>query len=112
SVSPAMDIKMLIRGLAYVVLLGALLATAIAFNNRQYPVESLRPEPSPIAAPPGIKLAHCRRLGAEAANDAVGKAVWEPNHEAYLDSKKRCQDRAACDIPETLKGPVCRSKKR
>ena len=107
-----MDIKMLTRGLAYVVLLGALLATAIAFNNRQYPVESLRTEPSPTSTVVDIKLAHCNAIGSEAASDTICQAMWDAGRKRFLESKKLDQDRVSGAVPGTsgLIQPALRSE--
>jgi len=89
-----MNFKILFRGIAYLALAVALLATAIALNNRQYPpAETSKIESSP---PPGTldaELACCKAIGTEAADDASCKAVWQANRERFLESKKLYQDR-------------------
>jgi conjugative transfer region protein TrbK len=82
-----MDIKTLTRGLAYIVLAGALLVAAIALNNRQYrATEALTPSPTPSAL--DSELARCNAIGAEAADDVVCKAVWEANRKRFFESHK------------------------
>ena len=73
-----MDIKSSIRGAAYVILAGALLATAVALNNPQDPTSSAsRGDPSRAPGAVDSELAHCRALDAEAADDAARKATWQ-----------------------------------
>jgi conjugative transfer region protein TrbK len=95
-----MSFKIVIRGVAYVVLIVALLATAIALNNRQYqPANTLRAEPSAATDNLDGELARCKALGAEAANDAGCKAVWQASRERFLNAKKLYQDRAPDALP-------------
>jgi conjugative transfer region protein TrbK len=97
-----MDIRILSRGLAYVALAGALLAAAIALNNRQYPTTAAsKTEPSTTPGALVAELAHCKAIGAKAANDAVCKAVWEANRERFFESKKLYQDRLTDVVPAT-----------
>jgi conjugative transfer region protein TrbK len=97
-----MDIKTLTRGLAYVVLAGALFTAAIALNNRQYPTpEASKSKPSPTPGALDAELARCKAIGAEATNDAVCKAVWEANRERFFESKKLYQDRVPNPAPAT-----------
>ncbi len=102
-----MDIKILTRGVAYLALAGALLATAIAMNNRRYPIsDASRTEPSPATGALDAELAHCKAIGAEAADDAVCKAIWEANRGRFFEFRKLYQDRvtdvvsAAPDLKE------------
>jgi conjugative transfer region protein TrbK len=97
-----MDITILTRGLAYVALAGALLAAAIALNNRQYPTTAAsKTEPSTTPGALDAELAHCKAIGAKAANDAVCKAAWEANRERFFESKKLYQDRLTDIVPAT-----------
>jgi conjugative transfer region protein TrbK len=83
-----MEIGTIARGVAYVALAGALLAAAVALNNRQYPTpETSTNELSPAASALDAELARCKAIGAAAANDAVCKAVWEANRERFLDPR-------------------------
>jgi conjugative transfer region protein TrbK len=96
-----MDIRILTRGLAYVALAGALLA-AIALNNRQYPTPAAsKTEPSTTPGALDAELAHCKAIGAKAANDAVCRAVWEANRKRVFESKKLDQDRVTDVVPAT-----------
>ena len=71
-----MDIKSSIRAAAYVILGGALLATAVALNNPQDPTSSAsRGDPSRASGALEFELARCRALDAE--DDAACKAAWQ-----------------------------------
>ena len=95
-----MTFRIVIRGVAYVVLAVALLATAIALNNRQYqPPGSLQDEPSPAIDNLDAELARCKALGTEAANDAGCKAVWQASRDRFLNSKKLYRDRVTDSGP-------------
>ena len=97
-----MDIKSLVRGVAYVALACALLATAVVLNNRQYSIPSAsNGDPSPNAGALDPELARCRALGAEAAQDAACEAAWEANRERFFGSKKLYQDRVTDGVPTT-----------
>jgi len=98
-----MNIKVLIRGVAYVLLAVALLATAIALNNRQYqPEGTLAAEPSPATDNLDAELARCKALGTKAANDAGCKAVWQSSRDRFLNSKKLYRDRVTDPPTATL----------
>jgi|SRR5579871_3976639 len=93
-----MGIKNPTRGLAYIVLAGALLVAAVALNNRQYrPTEAPKPSPTPSAL--DSELSHCNAMGVEAADDVVCKAVWEANRKRFFESKKLYQDRVPNPAP-------------
>lgn len=103
-----MDIKILSRSVAYVALAGALVAAAIALNNRQYPTtQASMAAPAPSSGAPDAEFAHCKAIGAEAADDAVCKAVWEANRERFFQSRTRYRDRVTDVVPatSTLKEP-------
>jgi conjugative transfer region protein TrbK len=90
-----MRFKIVIRGVAYLVLAVALLATAISLNNRQYPpAGTLQAKPSSAIDNPGVALARCKALGTEAANDAGCKAVWQASRERFLNAKEPYRDHA------------------
>ena len=98
-----MNIKVLIRGVAYVVLAVALLATAIALNNRQYlPEGALPAESSPATDNLDAELARCKALGTRAANDAGCKAVWQASRDRFLNSKKLYPERVTDPAAATL----------
>ena len=98
-----MSFKIVIRGVAYLVLAVALLATAIALNNRQYPPTStLETAPSSADDDLDAELVRCKALGTEAANDAGCKAVWQASRERFLSAKKLYQDRAPDSLPAAL----------
>lgn len=91
----------LVRGVAYIALAGALLATAVALNDRRYPTPSAsNGDPSPNAGPLDRALARCK-IAPEAAQDAACKAAWEANRERFLGSKKLYQDRVTDTGPAT-----------
>ena len=95
-----MSFKIVIRGVAYVVLAVALLATAIALNNRQYkPAGSLQAEPASAEDDLDGELVRCKALRTQAAEDARCKAVWRASRERSLNSKKLYQDRAPDALP-------------
>lgn len=97
-----MDTKILIRGVAYVALAGALLASAAALNNRKDPTRSAsNGDLSPNVGAPDAELSRCKALGAEAAQDAACKDAWKANRERFLGSKKLYQDRVTDGVPAT-----------
>ena len=95
-----MSFRIVIRGVAYIVLAVALLATAIALNNRQYqPASSLASAPSSAEDEFHAELARCKALRTEAANDTGCKAVWQASRERFLKGNKPYQDRAPGSPP-------------
>src|SRR3974390_570036 len=89
-----MDINIFIRGAAYVILAGALLAAAAALNNRPYPIPPASSgDPSRESGAVDCELARCRALEAEAAGDAACKAAWQADRERFLGLRKIPQDR-------------------
>jgi conjugative transfer region protein TrbK len=99
--------KIVIRGVAYVVLAVALLVTAIALNNRQYQQPGiLDSAPSPAADDFDAELAHCKALGTEAANDANCKAAWQSSRERFFNGSKPYQDRAPVALPPASNKPA------
>jgi conjugative transfer region protein TrbK len=102
-----MAFKIVIRGVAYVVLTVALLATAIVLNNRQYRQPGiLQSTPSPAEDDFAAELAHCKALGTEAANDARCKALWQASREHFLNGSKPYQDRAPVSLPPASNEPA------
>jgi conjugative transfer region protein TrbK len=102
-----MSFRTVMRSLAYLVLAVALLAIAIALNNRQYPTASaLQAEPSSTADNLDAELARCKALGTEAANDAGCKAVWQASRERFVNSNKLYQDRAPVSLPPASNEPT------
>jgi conjugative transfer region protein TrbK len=95
-----MRFKIVIRGVAYLVLAVAFLATAIALNNRQYQqAVILQAEPSSTIDNLSAGLARCKALGTEAANDTGCKAAWQASRERFLNAKKPYQDHAPYSLP-------------
>lgn len=93
-----MRFRIVIRGLAYFVLAVALLATAIALNNRRYqPTGILQAEPSFKIDNLDAALAHCKALGTAAANDAGCTAVWQASRERFLNGPH--QEHAPDSLP-------------
>ena len=91
-----MGIKGLVRGVAYVALAGALLATAVALNNRRSPTPSAsNGDPSANSGALDPEIGRCKALGADAAQNAACKAAWQANRERFLESKKLPQQRVA-----------------
>jgi conjugative transfer region protein TrbK len=102
-----MSFKIIIRGVAYLVLAIALLAIAIAPNNRQYPpAGALDAEPSSTADNLDAELARCKALGTDAANDADCKAVWQASRERFVNGNKLYQDRAPVSLPPASNKPA------
>lgn len=88
-----MRLRIVIRGVAYLILVVALLAAAIALNNRQYPPAGiLRAEPSSAIDNLDAELARCKVLDIEAAKDAGCKAVWQASRARFLNAKEPYQD--------------------
>jgi len=89
-----MDINILIRAAAYVILAGALLAAAVALDNRPYPMPPASSgDPSRESGALDSELARCRALEAAAADDAACKTAWQANRERFLGLRKLPQDR-------------------
>jgi conjugative transfer region protein TrbK len=102
-----MAFKIVIRGVAYIVLAVALLATAIVLNNRQYQQPGiLDSTPSPAADDFAAELARCKALGTKATNDARCKAVWQASRERFLNGSKPYQDRAPVALPPASNEPA------
>ena len=102
-----MSFKIVIRGVAYVVLAVALLATAIALNNRQYKAASTL-QTEPVSAEDDLdgELARCKALGTQAAEDARCKAVWQASRERFVNGNKLYQDRAPVSLPPASNEPA------
>jgi conjugative transfer region protein TrbK len=93
-----MNVKVLIRGAAYLVFAVALLAGAIDLNKRRYlPTDAIQPSISTDSL--DAELAHCRALGVRAARDPACKTVWQANRERFFNSKKFSQDRITDPVP-------------
>ena len=75
---------------AFITLVGALLATAVALSSHNDPsTEPARIEPAAAATRAlDPELARCRAIP-EAESDAVCKAAWERSHERYFESVQR-----------------------
>ena len=83
-----MDIKIMARGVGYLLVTGVFFGAGIALSNRPYPsTETSRTEPSPAAAL-DAELAHCQAIGPEAADDATCKALGEAGHSRSFRSGK------------------------
>ena len=88
-----MNIKIMARGIGYLLVAGGLFGAGIALSNRPYPTaETSRTEPSPAAAL-DAELAHCQAIGPEAADDATCKAVGEADRRRFVESGKLYRDR-------------------
>ena len=102
-----MSFKIVIRGVAYLVLAVVLLAIAIALNNRQYPpAGALQAEPSSPPDNLDAGLARCKALDTEAANDASCKAVWQAGRERFVNGNKLYEDRAPVSLPPASNEPA------
>ena len=110
--SATMDITIATRSVAYVALAGALLAAAVTLNDRRYPTTpAWKTEPSPSATALDAKLSRCKAIGAEVANDAVCKTVWDANRKRFFESRKLYHDRITGVAPDAsdLKQPASTS---
>ena len=88
-----MNIKIMARGIGYLLVTGVLFGAGIALSNRQYPTaETSRTEPSPAAAL-GAELGHCQAIGPKAADDVTFKAVGEADRGRFVESGKLYRDR-------------------
>ena len=79
-----MDPKTIAKTAAVVLLVGAVLACALEWAQRDRTLK-----PSTTAADDNIdpladELSRCKALGAEAANDAACKAAWAQNRARFL----------------------------
>ena len=88
------------RIIAYVALVGALIATAITLNDRQYPAAKA-PGRSAATSALDTELARCKAIGTEAAKDANCKAAWEANRKRFFQPGKLYQDRLTDAFPDT-----------
>jgi conjugative transfer region protein TrbK len=91
--------SILARAIAYVALAGALLATAITLNNRQYPAGEA-PKTWPTSSL-DAELTRCRAIDLEAADAAGCKATWEANRGRFFQSGKPHQHRLMDVLPAT-----------
>ena len=88
-----MNIRIVVRGIGYLLVAGGLLGAGIALSNRPYPTaETSRTAPSATAAL-YAEFAHCQAIGLEAADDATCKAVGEAARRRIVESGKLYRDR-------------------
>ena len=80
-----MTFRIVIRSVAYLVFLIALLATAIAPNRHHEPVNPLRRWTLPSTD--DAALARCKALGTGAEHDAACTAAWRANRERFLNGR-------------------------
>jgi conjugative transfer region protein TrbK len=108
--SATMDMTIATRSVAYVALAGALLAAAITLNDRRYPATpAWKTEPSPSATALDAELARCKAIGAEVANDAVCKAMWDANRKRFFESRKLDRITGVAPDASDLKEPASTS---
>ena len=89
-----MNIKIMARGISYLLVAGTLFDAGIALSNRPYPTaETSRTEASPAAAALDAELAHHQAIGPEAADDATCKTVEEANRRRFVISGNLYRDR-------------------
>jgi conjugative transfer region protein TrbK len=99
-----MNIRVLVRGVAITMLAGALLATAITVKgNSKYPEAEVRTRRPPAvrSGAPESDFARCNAIGADAANDAVCKAVWAEHRKRFFASGTAGDDRPSDPLPAT-----------
>ena len=95
-----MNITIATRGVAYVALAGVLLAAAVTLNDRRHPATpAWKTELSPSTTALDAELVRCKAIGAEAANDAACKSVWDANRKHFFESGKFYQDRVTGAAP-------------
>jgi conjugative transfer region protein TrbK len=98
-----MTFGFVIRSVAYLVFVIALLATAIAPDLRQHePANRKRTLPSIDDA----ALARCRALGTGAEHDAACTAAWRADRERFLNDKTVDQARASVPAASDPNGPA------
>jgi conjugative transfer region protein TrbK len=91
-----MTFKIVIRSVAYLVFVIALLATAIAPNHRKHePANPMRTSPSTEDA----ARARCKALGTGAERYAACTAAWRADRERFLNGKAVDQDRVSTSDP-------------
>lgn len=96
-----MDIKIMARGVGYLLVTGVFFGAEIALSNRPYPTaETLRPEPSATAAL-DAELAHCQAIGPGARDNATCKAVRKADRRRLVVSGKLYRDRMTHSVPAT-----------
>jgi conjugative transfer region protein TrbK len=96
-----MNIKIMARGMGYLLVTGVFFGAGIALRNQPYPTaDSLRPEPSATAAL-DAELAHCQAIGPKAADDATCKAVRKADRRRLVVSGKLYRDRVTHSVPAT-----------
>jgi conjugative transfer region protein TrbK len=87
-----MNIKIMARGIGYLLVAGSLFDAGIALSNRPYPTaEASRTEPSPATAAFDAELAHCQAISPQTVDDATCKAVGEGRR--FVESGKLYRDR-------------------
>jgi conjugative transfer region protein TrbK len=90
------------RIVAYAALAGALLATAISWNNRQYPAgEGAKSWPSLALNGLDGEVARCRTTGLAAADDAGCRRFWAVNRKRFLQSANVSHHELAVSDPVT-----------
>jgi conjugative transfer region protein TrbK len=96
-----MNIKIMARGMGYLLIAGGLLGTGIALSNRPYPTAGTSTtEPSATAAL-DVELAQCQAIGPKAADDATCKAVRNADRRRLVVSGKLYRDRVTHSVPAT-----------
>jgi conjugative transfer region protein TrbK len=90
-----MNIRALSRAFVFIVLAGALLATATTLSSHKDPSPQAAKTEPPAAAASAVdaELARCKAIHPEAANDAACKAVWEDNRKRFFEFGKPRQDK-------------------
>ena len=94
-----MNIKIMARGIGYLLVAGVFFDAGIALSNRPYPTaETSRTEPYAAAAFDAA-LAPCQAIGLEAADDATCKALGEADRRRVVESGKLYRDRVTHSLP-------------
>jgi conjugative transfer region protein TrbK len=96
-----MDIRTLVRCIAYLAFAAALFATAIALNDRQLvPAATTEAKRASTKNLDGER-ARCKTLGIRAAGDAACRAAWQADRERFLRADGLYQDRITDTVPAT-----------
>jgi conjugative transfer region protein TrbK len=79
-----MDPRIIVRAAAVVLLMGAVLACALEWTQRDRTLKPSTTTAHDNMDPLDDELSRCTALGAEAANDAACKIAWSQNRARFL----------------------------
>jgi conjugative transfer region protein TrbK len=96
-----MDPRIIARAAAVVLLMGAVLACALEWAQRDRTLKPSTTTAYDNMGPLDDELSRCKALGAEAANDAACKVVWSQNRARFLARSAPYPDRSIELFPAT-----------